>query len=214
MDHDVEYLMRVSLGEKIETVIGNLPTTEVTLTEILDHIGHDSLMFLTVFLSMVFLVPVSIPGVSTVFGSAILLIGVSRLFERQLWLPRQISHRTIAAEKLTAVLNRALIWFKRLEKVSRPRRIHFIAREGKVGLFNKLSYILAAVLLMVPFGFIPFSNTLPAVALIFLAVGVIQKDGGCIFIGHLANLVTVIYFSALIAGGGVTILEMFRFFSG
>ena len=110
MDHDVDFLMRVSLGEKIETVIGNLPTTEVTLTEILDHIGHDSLMFLTVFLAMVFLVPISIPGVSTVFGSAILLIGVSRLFDRQLWLPRQISHRTIAAEKLTMVLNRALIW--------------------------------------------------------------------------------------------------------
>ncbi len=73
-----------SLGEKLETVIKKMPPTEITLREILDMIGDDSLMFVTIFLSLVFLVPVSIPGVSTVFGSAILLIGISRLFGRNL----------------------------------------------------------------------------------------------------------------------------------
>lgn len=214
MEHDVEFMAKASLGEKLETVIKNLPSTEVTLIEILESIGHESLMFLTIFLSLVFLVPVSIPGVSTVFGSAILLIGISRLFNRKLWLPKQIANRTIAAEKLIVVLNRALVWFRRLERFSRPYRFQLITREGKIGLFNNLSFILAAVLLMVPFGFIPFSNTLPAVALIFLSVGVMQKDGGCILIGHLSNLVTIVYFSALITGGGMTIFEILRNISG
>ena len=214
MEHDVEFMAKASLGEKLETVIKNLPPTEVTLIEILESIGHESLMFLTIFLSLVFLVPVSIPGVSTVFGSAILLIGISRLFNRKLWLPKQIANRTIAAEKLIVVLNRALVWFRRLERFSRPYRFQLITREGKIGLFNNLSFILAAVLLMVPFGFIPFSNTLPAVALIFLSVGVMQKDGGCILIGHLSNLVTIVYFSALITGGGMTIFEILRNISG
>ncbi len=209
-EHDVDFLMKASLGEKLETVIRNLPTTDVTLTEILDGIGHDSLMLLTIFLALVFLVPVSIPGVSTVFGSAILLIGIAQLANRKLWLPKQISNRTIAAEKLTVVLHRALVWFRRLERFSRPYRFQLITSDGKVGLINKLSYILAAVLLMVPFGFIPFSNTLPAVALIFLAVGGMQKDGGCIMIGHLSNVVTILYFAALIAGGGITIFEVFQ----
>jgi hypothetical protein len=204
----------VSLGEKLERVIANLPESEVTLIEIMDNIGHDSLMFLTIFLSLVFLVPVSIPGVSTVFGSAILLIGISRLINRKLWLPRKIANRTIASEKLAVVLNRALLWFRRLEKISRPYRFQLIASEGKAGLINKLSYILAAVLLMVPFGFIPFSNTLPAIALIFLAIGIMQKDGVSIFLGHLSNLVTIIYFSALIAGGGMTVTEILRLMSG
>ena len=214
MEHDVEFMAKASLGEKLEMVIKNLPSTEVTLIEILESIGHESLMFLTIFLSLVFLVPVSIPGVSTVFGSAILLIGISRLFNRKLWLPKQIANRTIAAEKLIVVLNRALVWFRRLERFSRPYRFQLITREGKIGLFNNLSFILAAVLLMVPFGFIPFSNTLPAVALIFLSVGVMQKDGGCILIGHLSNLVTIVYFSALITGGGMTIFEILRNISG
>lgn len=210
LPHDLDFLAKTSLGEKLETVIRNLPETEITLIEISDYMGHDSLMFLTIFLALVFLVPVSIPGVSSVFGSALLLIGIARLFNRKLWLPKQIASRTIAAEKLAVVLQRALVWFKRLEKFSRPDRFQAICGEGKAGLFNKLAYILAAVLLMVPFGFIPFSNTLPAIALIFLALGVMQKDGGCIFIGHLSNLVTIIYFSALFAGGGITIFEVLR----
>lgn len=214
MNHDVDMMANASLGEKLDAVIKNLPATEVTIIEILDRIGHDSLMFMTIFLSLVFLVPVSIPGVSTVFGTAILLIGLSRLINRKLWLPKRIANRTIAAEKLAIVLTKALVFFRRLEKFSRPYRFPQVAREGKVGLLNKLSYILAALLLMVPFGFIPFSNTLPAIALIFLAVGVIQKDGFCIFMGHLFNLVTMIYFTALIAGGGFTINELLRLLSG
>ena len=214
MDHNVELKAKTSLGEKLEMVINNLSATEITLIEILDSIGHDSLMLLTLFLSLVFLVPVSIPGVSTVFGSAILMIGISSLFNRKLWLPKQIANRTIASEKLTVGLNKALVWFRLLERFSRPYRFHSLTSEGKAGLFNRISYILAAILLMVPFGFIPFSNTLPAIALIFLSVGVMQKDGGFILFGHLSNLVAVIYFSVLIAGGGMTIFEVLRFISG
>lgn len=210
MEQKLDYIAHASLGEKLERVIKNLPESEVTLIEIMDHIGQDSLMFLTIFLSLVFLVPVSIPGVSTVFGSAILLIGISQLMNRKLWLPVRIANRTITTDKLTTVLNRALMWFRRLERVSRPYRFQIITSDGKAGFINKLSYILAAVLLMVPFGFIPFSNTLPAMALIFLAIGMMQKDGVSIFLGHISNLATIIYFSALIAGGGMTLAEILR----
>jgi len=205
-----EALQTNSLGEKLKLVIENLPPKGVTLIEILEIIGNDSLMLVTIFLSLVFLVPVSIPGVSTVFGSAILLIGITRLFQRKLWLPKKIANRLLSTERLASGLNRAMVWFNRLEKISRPHRLAWLVDSRAGDLINKLSFILAALLLMVPFSFIPFSNTLPAVALIFFAVGLIQKDGGSILLGHVSNLATIIYFSALIAGGGMTIYELFR----
>lgn len=205
-----EALQTNSLGEKLKLVIENLPPKGVTLIEILEIIGNDSLMLVTIFLSLVFLVPVSIPGVSTVFGSAILLIGITRLFQRKLWLPKRIANRLLSTESLASGLNRAMVWFNRLEKISRPHRLAWLVDSRAADLINKLSFILAALLLMVPFSFIPFSNTLPAVALIFFAVGLIQKDGGSILLGHVSNLATIIYFSALIAGGGMTIYELFR----
>lgn len=204
----------VSLGEKLNLIIENLPPEGVTLIEILNIVGDDSMSLLTIFLSLVFLVPVSIPGVSTVFGAAILLIGVAQLFRRNLWLPGRIANRVLDTPGLKAGLQKALVWFHRLERISRPHRLNRLATGRGAILINKLSFILAALLLMVPFGFIPFSNTLPAIALIFLAVGLMQKDGGSILLGHLSNIATIVYFSALIAGGGMTILEIFKLMMG
>ncbi len=201
-----------SLTQKLKAVIAELPSGSVTLKQIMDMIGNDSLLFVSIFLSLVFLVPVSIPGVSTVFGSAILLIGLSQLFSGKLWLPDRIAHRTISSEKLTPVLTRALTWFHRLEKFSSQERLHQFTTDARIGLLNKLAFILAAMLLMVPFGFIPFSNTLPAISLIFLAIGAIQKDGRSIMLGHASNLVTILYFMALITGGGMTIFEVWQHF--
>lgn len=199
-----------SLGEKIELIIAKLPPEQVTLVEIMDIVGADSLMLLTIFLSLVFLVPVSIPGVSTVFGTGILLIGITRLFSRKLWLPKKIANRRLSSEKLRAGFNRALVWFHRLEKISRPHRLRGLTTNGFMALLNNLSFILAALLLMAPFGFIPFSNTLPALALIFLAVGLMQKDGGSVLLGYLSNVATIIYFAFLIAGGGLSITELLK----
>jgi hypothetical protein len=182
----------------------------VTLAEIMDIVGADSLMLLTIFLSLVFLVPVSIPGVSTVFGTGILLIGITRLFNRKLWLPKRIADRKLSAQKLRDGFARALVWFHKLEKISRSHRLPKLASGRFVTVLNNLSFILAAVLLMAPFGFVPFSNTLPAIALIFLAVGMMQRDGGSILLGYVSNLATIIYFTFLIAGGGYSIHEIIQ----
>jgi len=159
---------------------------------------------------LIFLVPVSIPGVSTVFGTGILLIGITHLLARKLWLPGFVAHRKLSAEKLHEGFGRALIWIHRLERISRPHRLPRLTTGFAANLLNNLSFILAALLLMAPFGFIPFSNTLPALALIFLAIGMMDRDGGAILLGYLSNIATLIYFGFLIAGGGFSIVELFQ----
>jgi hypothetical protein len=207
-------LQEDSLGEKLKVVIDQLPPEGVTLVEILNLVGRDSLMLLTVFLSLVFLIPVSIPGVSTLFGAAILLIGVNRLFGRSLWLPKSFRNRIVSTDKLRAALQRALVWFHRLERMSRPHRLKRLTSDGLMQILNNCALILGAILLMAPFGLVPFSNTLPAIAIIFLAIGLLQRDGVCILLGYLANVVTIIYFAILIAGGSIAIREALRYLFG
>lgn len=199
-----------SVGEKIAVAIDKLPPEGVTLAEIRALIGRDGLLFLTIFLTVVFLIPVSIPGVSTVFGGAILLIGVSRLFNRDLWLPKKIETRVVSSQKLAGALRGGLKWLARLERISRPHRMAWLTRGALMAVVNNLGFILAAVLLMAPFGLIPFSNTLPAVALLFFAIGALQRDGVSILLGHLFNVATIVYFGVLIAGGGVAIHKIFE----
>jgi hypothetical protein len=199
-----------SPGERLKVIIAGLPADKVTLAEIRDLLGRDGLLLLTAFLTIVFLIPVSIPGVSTVFGAAILLIGVSRLLNRSLWLPKRFLERQLPAEKLCAGLNRGVSWFHRLERISRSHRLKWLTRDGFMGALNSCALIMGAGLLIAPFGLIPFSNTLPALAILFLAIGLLQRDGVCILLGYLVNLATIVYFTLLIVGGGATIHEIFQ----
>lgn len=205
-----EELKQGSIADRIGLAIAGLPSGGVTLATIRDLIGHDGLMLLTAFLTIIFLVPVSIPGVSTVFGGAILLISITRLLGRNLWLPRKLELREVSSEKLRGAFVRGLRWFKRLEKISRPHRMAWLLRGGLMHFINNSGLILGAVLLMAPFGLIPFSNTIPAVAILFFAIGFLQRDGVCILLGHLSNIATIIYFAILIGGGAVAIQKAWQ----
>lgn len=197
-----------SIGEQLEAIIRDLPEDRLDLGTLLALFGDEGLLLLSMLLTVVFLIPVSIPGVSTVFGAAILLVGVSRLSGRPLWLPERIRNRALPADKLRSGLAAGMAWVRRLEKISKPHRLAAFVDGRTPELVNNLAFILAALLLMAPFGFVPFSNTLPALALLFYAVGFMQRDGGAILLGHVANIATIIYFGVLIGGGGMAIREL------
>ena len=203
-----------SLGEQLATIIAALPEDHLTLGELLDVFGDEGLLLLTMLLTLVFLIPVSIPGVSTVFGAAILLVGISRLIGRPLWLPARLRVKALPAARLRPGLTGGLAWVRRLERISRPHRLRVLVNGRVQNLFNNLAFILAALLLMAPFGFVPFSNTLPALALLFLAAGIIQRDGVAVLLGYLANVGTIIYFGILIGGGGVAAHELLQRLAG
>lgn len=203
-----------SLREQLAAVIDNLPADRATLGELLDTFGDEGLLLLTILLTLVFLIPVSIPGVSTVFGAAILLVGISLLIGKPLWLPNRIRHKSLPADKLRPGLQAGMRWVQRMERISRPHRLPALADGRGIALVNHLAFILAALLLMAPFGFVPFSNTLPALALLLYAIGFMQRDGGAVLLGHLANLGTIVYFAILIGGGGVAIREALQRITG
>lgn len=203
-----------SLGEQLADIIERLPADKLTLREMLDAFGDEGLLLLTILLVLVFLIPVSIPGVSTVFGAAILLVGVSRLLRRPLWLPARLKQKALPADRLRPGLTAGMAWVRRLEKISRPHRLRPFVDGRIVDIFNNLAFILAALLLMAPFGLVPFSNTLPALALLLYAIGFIQRDGGAVLLGHLANIGTIIYFGVLIGGGGMAAHGLFQRLSG
>ena len=202
------------VSQRLRALVRSMPRTGITLSELIRSVGNDGLLILVALLTLVFLIPISIPGVSTVFGAAILLISVSRLIGRELWIPSKLEHRVIGTRKLRPLLRKALSWLKKLERVSKPNRIQWLVAAGPVAFFNNAALILGAVLLMMPFGLIPFSNTFPAVAILFLSIGLLQRDGVCILLGHVSNVVTIIYFSVLIGGGGLAVRELVNRFVG
>jgi hypothetical protein len=198
---ELEELRTDALGEKLRVVIANLPAGNVTMDEMRILVGQDGLLLLVIFLTLVFVVPVQIPGLGGVFGFAIILIGISRLRGRTLWLPKRIADCAMPSEKVREALAKSSGWLRRLEYVSRPHRLNRLAASRLADIVNNCAIIYGAILLILPIILVPFSNTFPALAVLFLCIGLLQRDGLCILYGHLLNIATTVYFTALVVGG-------------
>lgn len=183
-----------SLSEKVKKIINKIPDKNLTLSEIINLLGDDGLLLFAALLSVIFLIPVSVPGFSTVFGGILFFIGLSHLINQRLWLPDRIKNKTLSAEKLRTTLNKGLKWFHFLEKISKPHRFNILVNNKIAIKINGLMILLGTILLMLPFGLMPFSNTLPALIILFLSIGILQKDGIIIILGYFSILGTFIYF--------------------
>jgi len=203
------YEQEQSLKSKLQSVINRVHSETVSVATIMDLIGREGLLLLCIFLTLPFMVPVSIPGVSTVFGLCIILIGVGLMTNRHPWIPAQLLKKEFSSSKLLFALEKGLIWVQRIERVSRPRLLA-LTQGRTMCTINGLMLLAGGVLLMAPFGFIPFSNTLPGLAILFLALGMLQRDGWCVLLGYGTNLLTVIYFGFLIIGGAVALQRILQ----
>lgn len=172
---------------------------DVSVAELMERIGEQGMLLFAIFLIIPFLVPVSIPGVSTVFGLVITLIGVGVALNRTPWLPQRLMRRRVPTAHLVRAFEQGARLVARIERFLHPR-LAALTTGAAISRFNGLMLVVAGVLLMAPFGLVPFSNTLPGLAILFLAVGILQKDGLFVLLGYLMVIATIAYFAALIAG--------------
>lgn len=197
---------RTPLGATLSRAIDGIHGESVTLRNLITAIGEQGLLVLCAIATLPFLIPVSIPGVSTVFGAAIVLLAVAITMNRLPWLPQRILDRPLETAKLLPALRKGVAIVSKLDAWVLPRLPFLTA--GPFARFNGLVLIFAGLLLMAPFGLIPFSNTAPAVAILFLTMGMLQRDGIFILLGYLGTVLTVVYFSTLLyaawrAGGAL-----------
>ena len=184
------------LSTTLEKLIGKLQGQTITLRELMEAIGEQGLLLICAIASLPFLIPVSIPGVSTVFGAAIILVSLAITLNRLPWLPRRILDRQMETAKLVPALKKGIAIVSRLDRYIRPR-LPALTTGIVANRINGLALMTAGVLLMMPLGFIPFSNTLPGVAILLFSAGMIQRDGVTVLGGYLFLVLTTIYFAAL-----------------
>lgn len=189
---DTRETLYAALTRAIDSIDG--PT--LTLRRLLFLVGEHGLLFLCALLAIPFLIPVSIPGVSTVFGAAIILVSIGITTNRMPWLPDRLMDKELDAVKLSGILRRGANVVAKVEALIRPRA-QAITGSGFASRINGLALIFAGVLLMAPLGLVPFSNTLPAFAILLLAVGMSQRDGIVVLGGYAMIVATLVYFAVL-----------------
>lgn len=137
------------------------------------------------FLSLPFLQPIVLPGLSSVLGLLIALIGLALVLNRPPWLPRRIRRRKVKLHVMANILKRVTPYLKKLEKVLRPRGwfshyIHFF----RIG--HGLLFIAAGLFLALPLP--PGGNFPPALVVAFLSLGMIEEDDLFILLAYMVAM--------------------------
>jgi hypothetical protein len=169
----------------------------VTLRALLAMLGEQGLLVFCGVLAAPFLLPVTVPMMSTVLGMPMLLIGFAVMMSRVPWLPERFLNRSLPAATVRSVLQKVRGWAERFEHLVRPRLLGLTGGRA-VNFVNGVLVIIAVLLLMAPLPLVPFVNTLPAIAIMLLCFGMAERDGVVIALGYFMTLVSAVYVGGLI----------------
>lgn len=183
------------LSHLFTTLIDEIDGDTITLKELLERSGRQGMLLICALSSLPFLIPVSIPGVSTVFGAAIVLLASALFLNRLPWLPQRILNKPLDATKLVPALRKGVVLVSKIDRWVKQRWLGLTAYT--MLRLNCAAVVFGGLLLMAPLGPIPFSNTAPAVGILLLTVGLLQRDGLFVILGYLGLALSVAYFSVL-----------------
>ena len=187
----------VRLSEALAATAGAVRGHVVTLRELLGHVGEQGLLVFCAILAMPFLLPVSLPFMSTALGLPMLLIGVAVVLGRLPWLPDRLLDHALPSERLQHVLDRAQRMAERFEHLVKPRLLA-LTGSAFANSLHGVMMVLTVLVLMAPLPFVPLANTLRAIAIILLCLGIAERDGVVLIAGYTVALVSDVYVGGLL----------------
>lgn len=190
---------RKRLSVELEELAKSFQDRPATLSEIIGVIHGRSYYLLIVLLTLPFLTPIPLIGLSTPFGLVVALVALRLALGQRPWIPNRLRETRLPSGFITRLLKAARWIVRKLEFFLRPRLL-FMHESVLVQRAVAAMIAGAGLLLLLPVP-VPFSNTVPAIAALLLAAGALERDGLFSLMGTLMFLVAVAYFSALSYGG-------------
>lgn len=186
--------MHERLSEKLALMLENNSTAEgVTLNHLLEKTDGRGFYLVVILLALPFIIPMAIPGVSTVLGLSVSLLSFKLAFGVQPRLPKFMGDRKLGPDFQRNVLKGSMKIVRLVEKFARPRRTPWMTTRP-ARWFNAILMTLMGVLLALPFPpFPPLTNALPCYCIILLSASMMEEDGVMIWFAYLLSLGTIVY---------------------
>jgi hypothetical protein len=200
--------LRRPLPERTSEVLREIAGGEgerVTFREILTVLRHRAFGFTLLIFALPCCLPMP-PGIPTVCGVALVIIALNLIAARQrLWLPAAIADKSVARADLERVVNRAVPYLERLERVCKPRLAIVTEPVGKV-LIGLVILVLGFIMILpIPF----LGNIPPGWAATFIAIGMTERDGLIVLIGMAVSVAAIALASVATWTGVLAIVAYF-----
>jgi hypothetical protein len=179
-----------------------------TVGSLVDLFGEKSFAVLFLLLLAVPALPLPTGGVTHVFELIAMLLALELIVgRRQVWLPERWCRRELgpaAQKRFSEVLLRRIRW---LESHSRPRLGFLLTQRPSRVAFGAVVLVLSLTAFLAP----PFTglDTLPALGVVVLSVGVLLDDAALVLAGLVIGAVGVLVVLTL---GNLAVKEVRRLF--
>src|ERR1017187_7370723 len=185
-----------------QTLVANLnrfaeqsKTRPLTLGEALDTLDEAAYAFITIILVLPFMQPIPTGPLSVIGGLAFATLGWQLLRGHEApVLPKKVRAMAMSENSWRTLVKICLKILGFCRKFTKPRYPTWVGgRKGQqVGGFVLVT---GGLLMAIPFGVLPFNNTLPGLAILFYGIGELEQDGLMVLVAFFWLIVTVVYFS-------------------
>ncbi|HEX2890732.1 exopolysaccharide biosynthesis protein [Vineibacter terrae] len=194
MPHDISAADRESLVDLLAQLFAGPREAPVTIARLMDDMKGRAYPLVVIVFDIANCIPTGIPWLSTITGIPIvILLGQMLMGYESPTLPAFVAGKSIQRGRLQDFLARARRWIVRLENAVHPRRSGWTT--GAAGVWLSLAMLLNGVILALP---IPFDNLLPAWAVMFFALALLERDGVMAMAGWAMTLATLVWTALLL----------------
>jgi len=182
----------------------------ITLNQLMERTEGRGFYLVLILLSLPFIVPVSIPGVSTILGLSIALLTLRLALGKSARLPQFLGGRKLTPAFRDKILGGSVKFLRFVEKGVKPRRTRWLAARWAINA-NALLMAFLGLLLALPFPpFPPLTNSLPCYSIILIAASTMEEDGVMIWAGYAVSLGTTLYLFLVAHGLEIAFLKAYH----
>lgn len=156
-----------------------------SIGEMVHFFGDRGFGFLMMIFALICIIPLPIPGIHMFLAIPLFYLSIQQFFGRhEIWFPQKVLDYVIPQRALVDVGLKTIPWIEKIEALSKPR-LSFLASGWWFRFFGAVAFYITAFL-SIP---LPLTNLVPAIGLVFMAIGILVKDGMAIIIGSIIGVV-------------------------
>ena len=189
--------MNDSISRRLEHV-SNINPDSMTLGSLVAALHEGGFGLILIMLAAPLALPIPALGIAQIMALPILWTSIQLFLGREtLWLPKRWANKSVNHQSLVGVIGKMQPWLHRLEYFIKPRLEFLSSHNGKK--FIGFVCILCAISIAIP---VPFSNTIPAMGVVLMAIGLLERDGilqilgAAVGLGGIVLVIGIYFFTA------------------
>ena len=200
---------KLSTSEFLDHVVKAKTSNRISIDELKISMHERGFGILLIIFALPMSIPIPyVPGITTFFAFPLLFLSTQMLIGFEFpWLPKWLSNRSIKRSTLRTIITKSSPLLKKVEKLLKPRLLPLSSHTGTriIGLLS----IFFAISIALP---LPFTNFVPALAIVIMALGLLSRDGITILIGMISGIIGIIFTIAVLSLGMKLVINIIESF--